>query len=557
MTIENMKQTSFDKADFAQWKTLAIDSLKGKPYERLLTKTLEGIDIQPLYYETTDADRTSTIRQTKVKRGWAIAQQTIAESAGAFLKQLKTSLERGNEAIVYDGTVQFNWSEDELTKLSGMLKDYPVYMFNIDEKDAILQAFDCVDNELREQVIGIVDAKSWTAPDGYNNLRTKGVDMWDLHHAGADAVTELAVALALASKLSAGSHSFTSFSSDFFVRFAIDTHFFMEIAKLRAFRLLWTGFAKAFEVEKAPIIPVAAVTSIRSYSKLDPYVNLLRGGNETFAAILGGADIITTHPHDILTGPSASSIRYSRNIQLVLKEETHVEKVLDPAGGSYFIEKLTEELVHKAWSLFLEIEALGGVDCFMMDDHLLKLANERNDELASGKQSLIGTNTYAQLIDTELKDWKGIQKVKRPAEMFEHLRRKFANSQPKTAVLTFGQLKDFKARMDFVTGFLATGGIHSKLSPAFTTVIEAIEWLKTEKPDYAIVCTNDDMMKAVMGPLLEQLPSGIVIDIAGKLDQTTEQKWKEKGLSGMIYNGQDKIAKLQCIQALGKGDQHK
>lgn len=557
MTIKNMKQTTFDEADFAQWKTLAIDSLKGKPYERLMTKTLEGIKIQPLYSEKTDADRTSTIRQMKGKRGWTIAQQTIAESASTFLEQLQTSLERGNEAIVYDGTVQFNWSEDELAKLSGMLKDYPVYMFNIDEKDTILQAFDCVDNELREQVIGIVDAKKWTPPEGYINLRTKGVDMWDLHHAGADAVTELAVALALASKLSAGSHSFPSFSSDFFVRFAIDTHFFMEIAKIRAFRLLWTGFARAFDIEKAPIIPIAAVTSIRSYSKLDPYVNLLRGGNETFAAILGGADIITTEPHDILTGPSASSIRYSRNIQLVLKEETHIDKVLDPAGGSYFIEKLTEELVHKAWSLFLDIEANGGVDLFKMEDHLLKLATERKDELATGKKSLVGTNTYAQLIDTELKDWKGIKKVKRPAEMFEHVREKSANSQPKTVVLTFGQLKDFKPRMDFVTGFLATGGIHSQLSAAYTTVEEAIEWLQTEKPDYVVVCANDDLTKVVMGPLLEQLPAGIVIDVAGKLDKTTEQAWKEKGLSGMMYNGQDKIAKLQSIQELGKGGQHK
>ncbi len=100
-----------------------------------------------------------------------------------------------------------------------------------------------------------------------------------------------------------------------------------------------------------------ATTSLRSYSKLDPYVNLLRAGNEAFSAVLGGADVMTVHPHDILTGPSDSSIRFARNIQLVIKEETHVDKVIDPAGGSYFIETLTAELVEKAWALFVDIEA--------------------------------------------------------------------------------------------------------------------------------------------------------------------------------------------------------
>ena len=120
-----------------------------------------------------------------------------------------------------------------------------------------------------------------------------------------------------------------------------------------------------YGVAEAPYVPIIATTSLRSYSKLDPYVNVLRAGNETFAAVLGGADVITVHPHNIVTGPTSSSIRMARNIQLVIKEETHADKVIDPAGGSYFIETLTSELVEKAWTLFLEIESAGGYEAFI------------------------------------------------------------------------------------------------------------------------------------------------------------------------------------------------
>lgn len=553
MTIENMKNTIFDKADFEQWKSLAVESLKGKPFDKLSTKTLEGIELQPLYYEASDPGNTAIIQEMKQQRGWIIAQQTIADDAASFLEQLRISIDRGNESIVYDGTNQIIWEEEELLQLAELFTEYPLYMFNIDSEDPILRAFDFVNHEVRPRVHGIVASIDWTAPVGYPNLRTQGADLWDIHHSGSDAVTELAVALATASKLASASDSFADFSADFFVRFAVDTHFFMEIAKLRAFRVLWKAFSKAYDVDVAPIIPVAAITSIRSYSKLDPYVNLLRAGNETFAAVLGGADIITNHPHDILTGPSASSIRYSRNIQLVLREESHIGKVLDPAGGSYFIEKLTDELVRNSWALFLEIEKAGGIDSFLLDDHLHRLADERKRELASGKKSLIGTNTYAELAQMDLKDWNGIKKVDRPASMFEAFREKFAQSQPDTVILTFGQLKDFKPRADFVTGFLATGGIHSKWSPAFDSAEEAVVWLGTEKPEYAIVCANDETVRAVMETLLHKLPTGIVLDVAGKFDDLSETAWKEKGLSGTIYNGQDKIAKLESIHELHKG----
>lgn len=553
MTIDNMKKANFETANFNQWKELAVDSLKGRSYEKLRTGTLEGIDLQPLYYEKTTFETTSVVQSMKQKAGWIIAQQTIASDGAEFLIQLTDSIEKGNEAIVYDGRQPFDWNDEQLQGLASIIEKFPVFFFNVRNDDPILRAFDFVHHEVRESVSGIIQTYEWIIPVGYHNIRTAGADLWKAHHEGADAVTELAIALSEAAKIASGYKSFHEFASSFFVRFPIDTHFFMEIAKLRAVRVLWQAFAKAYDVEEPPHIPVFAVTSLRSFSKLDPYVNLLRAGNETFAAILGGADIIQAHPHNLLTGPNSSSIRYSRNMQLVLKEETHVEKVLDPAGGSYFIEQLTEELVEKSWKLFLDIESKGGIDQFLQSGRLRENLLTLQHDVATSKKALIGTNVYAELTTTNFDDWNGMAQLVRLAEPFEKLRQTFSETQPKTAILTFGSLKEFKPRADFVTSFLASGGIKSTWSPAFENVEQAIEWLAGEQPDYAIVCGDEKVVTALMERLLEKLPADIMLDVAGKVEEKTLSRWKELGLNGSIFNGQNKIEKLQSILASWQG----
>ena len=102
----------------------------------------------------------------------------------------------------------------------------------------------------------------------------------------------------------------------------------------------------------------------------------MRAGNEAFSAVLGGADVITVHPHNVLTGTTPASIRYARNVQLVIKNETLVDKVLDPSGGSYFIDTLTNELVEKAWELFVEIDMAGGYKAYVESGKLEQLLKD-------------------------------------------------------------------------------------------------------------------------------------------------------------------------------------
>ena len=548
-----MQTTTFDKAGFEQWKEAAVQSLKGKPFDSLITKTIEGIDLQPLYTQESLAKRPQTSRASKKATGWIVAQQPYAEDGKQFVINLKNSLERGNEAIVCDGTKQLQWEESSLTEVAQLMTQYPIFLTNMAYNDAFLKAFSLVPKTDRSSVNGAISVSGWTIPEGYVNVRTTSADMWGAHHKGADAVTELALVLAYAATQASKATNISDFADDFFVRFAVDTHFFMEISKFRAFRILWQAFSSAYGVTETAYVPIIATTSLRSYSKLDPYVNVLRAGNETFAAVLGGADVITVHPHNIVTGPTAASIRLARNIQLVIKEETHADKVIDPAGGSYFLETLTSELVDKAWTLFLKIQSTGGYEGFITNGRFETSLQQRRGDVSKGKQSLIGTNVYDELTDTNFTDWDGIQLEGRLAEPFEKLAALQKNSATRIALLTFGELKDFKPRADFVSGFLAAGGMRAEWSPAFTHAQQALLWLADEKPDYAIVCATPSLTATVMEELLAGCHEKLVLDTAGKYDSTLSETWLNAGLNGFIYAGQDKVEKLIAINEKLKG----
>ena len=560
MTIHKMKAATFESATYSEWKEVAEQSLRGMPFDRLITKTAEGIDLQPLYTGEQDGitETIASIRGEKQQAGWIIAQQQYAKDAKTFVVELKESLERGNEAIVYTGTTQLEWDEQSLATVASLLTSYPIFLTDTIGNDPLLQVFDLVPKEERILVRGAVSLSSGELPDGFLNIRTVCADVRGVHYKGADAVTELALAIAEAAESATDLDTFAELSERFFVRFAVDTHFFMEIAKTRAFRVLWKALGTSFGESDTAHVPILSDTSLRSYSKLDPYVNLLRAGNEAFSAVLGGADVITVHPHDVLTGVNPASIRYARNVQLVIKEETLVNKVIDPAGGSAFVETLTKELVEKAWKLFVEIDAAGGYKAYVASDDFQKRLKERRivhaEGASKGTKSLVGTNVYADLSTSALETQGGIEVEGRFAEPFEKLRGHFSEQQPSTVLVTFGELKEFKPRVDFVNGFLATGGIHSKVSPAFTSATEAIEWLEIERPDYVIVCATNPMTEAIIEELLAGLPEGIILDVAGKYEAELSDKWLGIGLNGFIFNGQDKIAKLNDIKNSGKGD---
>ena len=557
----NMKNIEFKKPSYSEWQDAAIIALKGKSFESLLTKTNEGITLEPLYTQESlvaklgeDLEKqVATIRSLQNTSVFSVAQQVYADSSEAFFAQLDDSLARGNEVVTIDSRVNFDWNQEVLAQLAPYLSEYSFKITIENANDPLLAVFGKMDASKRETVVGYIVSKEPVVLADFPNIRTYGADTIVYHNQGANAVQELAYALATAAKYAEQAENFDAFAKKFYVSFAVDTQFFTEIAKIRAFKVLWKAFSSAYGVTEDVKVPTLAETSLRSFSKLDVYVNLLRAGNEALSGLIGGADVFTVHPHDALAKPTEQSVRIARNVSLVLREETNVLKITDPAGGSYFVESLTADFVKEAWALFLEIEAAGGIDAYAASG---KLAEEleasyqaRVKAVQTRKQSLIGTNIYANPADVlENTTSPLFADVKRIAIPFEQLRAEMTAANVKTGILALGSLKSSKPRADFVSGFLNTVGLVPEKSDQMTTADEALAWLRATDATYVVIAANDDFAKELVPAILAGKPKDVVVDVAGKF-KDEEEAWLANGLNGFIFAGQNIIEKLNSVSA--------
>ncbi|MGB6409273.1 MAG: methylmalonyl-CoA mutase family protein [Planococcus donghaensis] len=561
MTIESMKNTKFPTHTYSEWQQAAEKAIKGKPFEETLkTPTIEDVTLEPLY--TKDMldglgsyvpAQVAAIQHGKHQSSWLVSQEVIADSAAEYLNLMKDDLSRGNETVVYSGFRKFEWTDEQLNELAQLLVDFPLYFKLSGDDQDVLRVFDFIAPEKLAQLQGVIFSEEpVNAPE---NVRTQLVDTIPIHHAGGTAVHELGVALSILAEQMVDVN-FTESAKNIWIRFAVDTQFFQEIAKLRAFRVLWQTFCSAYG-DETPTLPIYTETSVRSYSKLDPYVNLLRAGNSTFAAVLGGTDAHTVHPHDFLTEPDLSSRRIARNVQLVIKEEAHVSHVVDPSAGSYFIETLTKEYVEAAWNYFLEIENIGGyseaVKSGWLTDDIQAKWIERERNVATRKQSLIGTNIYANPQETvkNVKTDDGhieYMTAKRLATPFEKLRAQSKATNLKSAIILVEPLKNIKAQVDFVSGFLAVGGVEAKVSGHLQTAEEINQFLANENLDYAVLCGS----KEAIANLVPKLNTQVNIDLAGKYPKEQLAEWQQFGIKDTIYSGKHITSKLEKILAIGK-----
>ena len=244
------------------------------------------------------------------------------------------------------------------------------------------------------------------------NVRAVSVSTVPYHRAGASPAQEIGFALAtglhyLRTLVEAGL-SVDSAASQVQFTVAVGSDFFMEIAKLRALRQAWAFVAgKCGCNEETQRLVVQAMTSPFSKTRFDPYVNMLRSTTEVFAAAVGGADAICSAGFDTAYGPEEGfSRRIASNAQVVLNEESHVARVSDPAGGSYFVESITDELSRAGYSVFQAIERAGGQEAALLSGHVHELIQEkaemRRRDLRRRKQALTGVSEFANLSETPL-----------------------------------------------------------------------------------------------------------------------------------------------------------
>jgi methylmalonyl-CoA mutase len=236
-------------------------------------------------------------------------------------------------------------------------------------------------------------------------IKTIGVSGFVYNNAGASAVQELAFTLATGSdylnKMTDRRLKINEIAKRMRFTFGVGSFYFMEVAKLRAARMLWSKILETFEAtEENRKMFIHAKTSSLNQTFLDPYVNLLRVTTEAFSAIVGGVDSLHTSPFDESFNQSDDfSKRIARNTQIIIKEESHLDQVIDPAGGSFFIESLTNEIAQGAWKLFQQIDEMGGmfmaIQSGFIHDEISKVAEAKKKDFAKRKTILVGINRYA------------------------------------------------------------------------------------------------------------------------------------------------------------------
>jgi methylmalonyl-CoA mutase len=250
----------------------------------------------------------------------------------------------------------------------------------------------------------MADTTRWSA-DHAPRLGTIAVHSYPYANAGANAVHELAFALATAvyylRELAERGLDFATVAPQLRFDFAVGSAFFMEIAKLRASRLLWSQVAAAYGADlQTARLTLHARTGRLLKTLVDPHTNMLRVTTEALSAVLGGVDSLHVSPFDEPAGnPDAFSRRVARNVQLILQDEVHLTQLIDPAGGTWAVESLVNDLAQEAWSLFQEIEAQGGMWAALQSgfvhDQVAAVRTARHNNMATRKDVLIGANQFA------------------------------------------------------------------------------------------------------------------------------------------------------------------
>ncbi|TNC20695.1 methylmalonyl-CoA mutase family protein [Amycolatopsis alkalitolerans] len=388
-------------------------------------------------------------------------------------------------------------------------------------------------------------------------LRTIVVNGLPYHEAGGSDAQELGAAIAAGvaylRALTAAGLSVDEAAAQLEFRFAATADQFLTIAKLRAARRLWS---RVTEVSGG--VPRGmkqhAVTSTAMFTQRDPWVNMLRTTVACFAAGVGGADAVTVLPFDSALGrPDAFARRVARNTQSILLEESHLSGVIDPAGGSWYVENLTDALAHAAWREFAELERAGGIEAALdsgfLPGKLAETWENRSRRLATREDPITGVSEFPQLAE------KPVVRPPSPsvldnglprhryAEQFERLRDRSDaylaehGERPKIFLAALGPLASHTARAMFASNLFQAGGVEP-VNPG--AVDDAVAAFRASGATVACLCGSDrsyaEQASTVVAGLREAGAKAVLL--AGKPDESYGE------LAGFVHRGCDALAVL-------------
>lgn len=559
--------SQFPPVTTQQWEEVIAKDLKGADYEKkLVWKTEEGFNVRP-YYRAENLDGIEFlnskcgefpyVRGTKKNNNWLIHQTIAVENPEKANAEATLILTKGAESIGFNINDKEFSAENLNTLLNGLnlenteitfcgcgVKKVAELFIEKIQKDKLnpekVKANFIIDPIIKKlslkgrlckkeggKCFENIAALIKKAGD-YKKLRFVGVNGQTFQNCGSTIVQELAFTLAagheyIVKLMDAGLSIDQAARSIRFIM-NISSNYFMEIAKFRAARMLWANIVAQYKPECScsAKMKVHAVTSKWNMTVYDPYVNMLRGTTEAMSAAISGVHSIEVLPFDnAFEAPTDFSSRIARNVQLLLKKESHFDQVADAAGGSYYIEVLTKSIAQEAWKLFKEVEGKGGYiaafEAGFIQEQVEASAAKKSKNIATRRQILLGTNQYPnfnEVADKAITEEvvsgtapkcackcssetePGIKVLKpfRGAMEFEQMRLHVDRSgkQPKAFMLTVGNLAFARARAQFSCNFFACAGIRVQDNTYFHSVEEGAKAALDSKADIVVICAADD-----------------------------------------------------------------
>ena len=570
--------TEFPPVPTEKWEEVITADLKGADYERkLVWKTGEGFNVRPYYraenlegikFLGSQAGEFPYVRGTHAHNRWRV-HQTVSvvcpkEANAEALKILNAGVDSLGFCIA---SADFSAAD-----LDMLLKDICIpaveitfcgeKMANVAElvlakvekegiaKEDVRIAF-CIDPLVK----GLSSKGDFCSPNGekciarivelihktkeYKHVRIVTVAGQTFGNSGSTIVEELAFTLSAGHdylvRLTDAGLDVDAAARKLRFSFSVSSNYFMEIAKFRAARMLWANIVKGYGTAKncACKMQIHAETSRWNQTVYDPYVNMLRGTTEAMSATIAGVHSLEVMPFDAsFENPTEFSKRIARNVELLLKNESHFDQVVDPAGGSYYVENLTQSIAAEAWKLFLEIEEKGGYTeaykAGLIVERIKASAAAKDKNIATRRQTLLGANQYPNFTEVAGKEITAESVTRKQAEgnvlvpyrgamAFEEMRLQVDRSgkEPKAFMLTCGNLGMARARSQFSCNFFACAGIKVIDNTYFKSIEEGAKAALESKAQIVVVCASDDDYAEAAPKVKELLGGKAILVVAG------------------------------------------
>ncbi|MGW1790582.1 methylmalonyl-CoA mutase family protein [Streptomyces tubercidicus] len=605
---------AFPDADRAQWQRLVEGVLRksgvteatGPAAEDVLSTDLQdGIRVRPLY---TAEDGTAALGhpgfppfvragrpEGTTVAGWDVRQRQVHTDPQRANEAILADLENGVTslwltvgdggvpvagleqalrgvyldlaAVVLDAGADFAAAAEELLRLytaSGAPLREAAGCLGADPLGLLARTGD--DAKLRLQLESAARMAERCAADA-PGVRALAVDALPYHEAGGSAAEELGTSLATGvaylRQLTGAGLGIDDACRQLEFRYAATADQFLTIAKLRAARRLWARVAEVCGASPAASAQRQhAVTSTVMMTRRDPWVNMLRTTVAGLSAGVGGADAVTVLPFDAALGlPDAFARRIARNTQSVLLDESHLSKVIDPAGGSWYVESLTEELAGAAWAWFQEIERAGGqaaaLRSGMIADRLAATWERRTEDLAHRREPVTGVSEFPHLAEPPVHREPaptpiggGLPRVRRD-DAYERLRSRSDahlaahDARPKVFLAALGPVATHTARVAFAANLFQAGGIETVQEPAAVDAESVAEAFARSGARIACLCASDAVYgeQAVAVAAALKSAGALRVHLAGKPGERRDE-FAAAGVDSFVFTGCDAVEVL-------------